>query len=132
MKNFTFLILILFCRNTNLQAQNITLTEEEVKTILCHTWSLSSATIDGKPIPINIEFEVKFKEDNSYFLLSNPDAIGTWTYNAKDKYIELITKNRKARIGTLTKKEMIFIEMKTDEYQNATPQNSEFHFIRNE
>lgn len=132
MKKFTFLIFILFCKIANLQAQNIAFSEDEIKDILCHTWRLSFATIDGQPVPIHIEFEVKFKEDNSYFLLSNPDAIGTWTYNAKEKYIELITKNRKARIGTLTKKEMIFIELNSDVHGNPNTKKSEFHFTRNE
>ena len=132
MKNFTFIIIILLCRISNVTAQNINLSEEEVNSILCHSWRLSSATIDGQPIPIHITFEIQFNKDNTYFLLSNPDAIGTWSYNPEEKYIELKTNNRKAKIGTLSKKEMIFTEQNTDVYGNVASKKSEFHLIRNE
>lgn len=132
MKNFTFIITLLCLKMGNINAQNINLSEDEVSTILCHTWRLSFATIDGQPIPIHIKFEVQFNKDHTYFLLSNPDAIGTWSYNPKEKYIELKTKNRKAKIGTLNKKEMIFTEQNSDVYGNVASKKSEFHLIRNE
>ncbi len=130
-KNY-LLILLLFSPFYSSQAQNINLSEEEIIKTLCHTWSLSFASIKGKPIQIDLDFKVQFNSDYSYFLLSNPENPGKWMYNKQGKYIELRTNNRIARITSLNKKELIFIEMDIDEYQRATPQNSQFHFIRNE
>ncbi|WP_130733742.1 hypothetical protein [Flavobacterium sp. J27] len=124
------LFLLIFCRFSFIQSQNINLTEEEVITTLCHTWSLSFATIQGNPIQINADFKVQFNRDYSYFLLSNPENPGKWSYNKQGKYIELQTNGRTARITTLSKKEMIFIEMIIDENHRSTPPNSQFHFIR--
>ncbi|WP_159777439.1 hypothetical protein [Flavobacterium sp. 9AF] len=125
-----FLILLFFNSLNQLHSQHINLSEEEVIATLCHTWSLSFASIQGKPIQINIDLKVQFNPDNSYFLLSNPQKIGKWRYNQKGKFIELTTNDRTARITTLNKKEMVFIEMQVDEHQRVTPQKSQFHFIR--
>lgn len=132
MKKIIFITSLLILSISSLQAQNINLSEEEVNVVLCHTWKLDSAIIKGKKMQINVNFEVIFNTDKSYFLVSNPNTIGTWKYNKVNKNIELQIKDRASIITSLKEKEFFIIEIQKDEYSKSTPSDSEFHFIRNE
>lgn len=115
MKKILYFTLGLFLTiNFNSKAQNITQTKTELNTILCKTWKADYAIMNGMRInqlPNNIAFELKFHNDNSYFVIKEKTKQkGSWTFNQNKKYIDLSINNKiNSRIIRISESEIVFI-----------------------
>ena len=115
MKKILYLTLGLFFGiSFNSKAQNVSQTKTELNKVLCKTWKVNYAMMNGMRInqlPNNIAFEFEFNSDNSYLVFKEKTKQkGKWTFNEKKKYIDLSINNQtNSRITKINENELIFI-----------------------
>ena len=105
---------LFFGINFNLKAQKVSQTKTELNKVLCKTWKVNYAMMNGMRInqlPNNIAFEFEFNSDNSYLVFKEKTKQkGKWTFNEKKKYIDLSINNQtNSRITKINENELIFI-----------------------
>lgn len=85
MKKYTLLLIILFSLKGYAQTTLAQLTEQEIKTMICHKWKLSYLEGKGKKMNISdniLKLYLGFKPDGSlYEIQGKKNYSGTWTYN---------------------------------------------------
>ena len=98
----------------NCAAQNITQNKTELSTILCKTWKVDYALMNGMRInqlPNNMTFELEFKTDNSYFVIREKGKQkGKWNFIQNKKFVNLSVNNKIiSRITKISENEMVVI-----------------------
>ena len=99
--------------NLNCFAQEVTLSESELKNVLCKQWEIEYALMNGMKIgqmPGASDFDFNFKKDGTYDLIreDGKNESGIWTYNSEKKYVELSIKEKvTSRIKSIDKTKLI-------------------------
>jgi len=93
-KTLCISIAILFFSNSSSFGQTITVSEDSVKTLLCHKWGIERITLLGQDMSTEGHtMTYEFFKDNTYqWVFHNKTEMGTWTYDPENKYIHLKAK----------------------------------------
>jgi hypothetical protein len=119
--------------NSMLYAQDVSLNESELKSILCHQWEIEYALMGGMKIgqmPGAADFDFNFHSDGKYDILSEDgdNKNGLWTYDTENKYIELSIKEKvTSRIKFISKNKLILILVSGQNDPSGLP-SMEIHF----
>ncbi len=115
MKRTLIVIGLIIGINLTSFAQEVTLSESELKNVLCKQWEIEYAMMNGMKIgqmPGASDFDLKFKKDGTYDLIREDEKneSGIWTYNSEKKYVELAIKEKvTSRIKSIDKTKLILI-----------------------
>ena len=125
---FAFLLIIGFAPLLN--AQNISLSKEELTKHLCREWKTAYATMGGMNVgpKANAGFDVVFNSDGSY-TTSKSTTKGKWNFDTKKKYVELRMNNKlTSRIISIDEKEFVMVLVSDADGPKGMP-DLEIHFI---
>lgn len=113
MKKNLILIGLIIGMNLTSSAQEVTLTNSELKSILCKQWGIEYAMINGVKtgqMPGASDFDFKFKKDGEFDLIreNGKNESGIWTYDTENKYVDLSIKGKiTSRIKSIDKTKLI-------------------------
>ena len=93
MKINKLLIVFFIGLNFTLFAQDINLSESELKSTLCKQWKFEYSMMGGSKMT-GADLDINFHSNGDYYLI---DQVGTkkgkWIYNTENKYVELYIEN---------------------------------------
>ena len=109
-------LVALIASGSTLIAQNITISQDSIQTLLCKKWEADYSLMGGMKIgraPNAPEMNYEFNKDKTFLLTSNnpkDKTKGTWSYDPKKKLIKLtITGGAPANIISLKEDEFIMV-----------------------
>lgn len=116
-----------------LTAQNISMNESELKSVLCQQWGIDFAMLGEmkiKQIPGATDFDFKFKSDGTYEIIeeTGETKTGNWTFYPNHKFVELeINGTTTSRIESISTDKLILVMTPDDSGPSGMPK-VETHF----
>ena len=127
-KLFTLILLLVLAASVSqLFAQNVDMSADAVKGLLCRKWDLNYGIVSGErigPNPGSPTMSYDFKTDGSVVITINGQSNhlqGNWTFDAANKWIKItVNKQKRLTISSLKQDELVMlIDMK-----DVTPNES--------
>jgi len=116
-KLFALILLLVSAASVNeLFAQDVNMSVDAVKGLLCRKWDLSYGIVSGErigPNPSAPTMSFDFKADGSVvigFNGQNNHLQGTWAYDAANKWIKVtVNKQKRLTISSLKQDELVML-----------------------
>ena len=116
-KLFTLILLLVLAASVNeLFAQDVDMSADAVKGLLCRKWDLNYGIVSGErigPNPGSPTMSYDFNTDGSVVITINGQSNhlqGTWTFDAANKWIKItVNKQKRLTISSLKSDELVML-----------------------